>query len=111
MYLDKLILSETSIVVLVETLKHLASALNRLLLSEPLFCTMTVMVIRMMKICSNDLSSCIYIDTNGTWMEYMRQNISVISSRSISPEPSLSYIRNAHLITFFVFLLESPQCI
>ena len=31
-------------------------------------------------------------------MEYIKQKISTISSRSISPELSLSYIRNAHLI-------------
>ena len=48
MYLDKLILSETSIVVLVETLKHLASALNRLLLSEPLLVMVMVMVMMVM---------------------------------------------------------------
>ena len=32
-----------------------------------------------------------------TWTAYIRQKISTISSRSISPELSLSYIRNAHL--------------
>ena len=54
MYLDKLILSETSIVVLVETLKHLASALNRLFLSEPLLVmvmvTMLMMVMMMVRV-------------------------------------------------------------
>ena len=50
MYLDKLILSETSIVVLVETLKHLASALNRLLLSEPLLVMVMVTMVMMVMV-------------------------------------------------------------
>ena len=50
MYLDKLILSETSIVVLVETLKHLASALNRLLLSEPLLVMVMVTMVMVMMV-------------------------------------------------------------
>ena len=42
-------------------------------------------------------------------MEYIKQKISTISSRSISPELSLSYIRNAHLIIETITVMMIPM--
>ena len=48
-------------------------------------------------------NNCFHVGDGLTWTAYMRQNISTISSRSISPEESLSYIRNAHLAQYYLF--------
>ena len=48
-------------------------------------------------------NNCFHVGDGPTWTAYMRQNISTISSRSISPEESLSYIRNAHLAQLNLF--------
>ena len=48
-------------------------------------------------------NNCFHVGDGLTWTAYMRQNISTISSRSISPEESLSYIRNAHLAQLNLF--------